>query len=159
MGSFSPLRVPESKLRMVWDYISDIGFRPAMQGRLSAGVPSATGVTYTLDVENAGVIGRGLTAENLTITLRVPEGTSVVATTGTGYQGVRRDEEAKANIAAWRVPRMAPRDRQTYTITLSQPATAQNNLRGSISWTKPVVKTGPADSQAIAPAPTSGGGQ
>jgi hypothetical protein len=50
---------------------------------------------------------------------------------------------------------MVPGDHQSYTITLSRAAIAGDNLRGTISWTKPVVKTGPADMQNISPAPLS----
>jgi mono/diheme cytochrome c family protein len=153
MGSFSPSRLPESMLQDVWTYIVDLGFRARMRGQLSAGVPSTNGVAYRLDVENTGVAGTGLTAEDVTVTLAVPVGATVVAATGAGYQGVRRDEQAKADVAVWRVARMAPRDHQTYTLTLSQAATATNNLRGTIRWTKPTVKTGPSDSENIAPAP------
>jgi mono/diheme cytochrome c family protein len=153
MGSFSPSRLPESTLQEIWTYIADLGFRARMRGELSAGVPSTNGVVYTLGVKNTGVEGSGLAAEDVTVTLAVPAGASVVAATGAGYQGVRRDERAKADVAVWEVPRMAPGDRQTYTLTLSKAGTATDNVRGSIRWTKPTVKTGPSDSENIAPAP------
>jgi mono/diheme cytochrome c family protein len=153
MGSFSPSRVPESMLQEVWTYITDLGFRARMHGQLSAGAPSANGVVYKLDVENTGIAGAGLTAEDVTVSLAVPAGATVVAATGTGYQGVRRDEQAKADVAVWTVSRMAPKDRQTYTLTLSKAGTAKDNVRGTIRWTKPAVKTGPTDSENIAPAP------
>ena len=153
MGNFSRSRLPESVLQDIWTYISDFGFRPLMGGRLSAGVASANGVTYTLDVTNSGVRGEGLTAEDLTVTLIVPAGAGVIGATGAGYEGVRRDEQAQADVAVWRLARMAPKDEQTYTITLSRAGTAEDNLRGRVSWTRPVVKTGPSDSQNIAPAP------
>jgi hypothetical protein len=140
-------------LRDVWTYIVDLGFRARMQGQLSAGVRSTDGVLYRLEMENTGVEGTGLPAEDVTVTLAVPAGASVVAATGAGYQGVRRDERAKADVAVWEVPRMAPGDRQTYTLTLSKAGTATDNVRGSIRWTKPTVKTGPSDSENIAPAP------
>ena len=153
MGSFSPTRLPEPMLRDIWTYIVDLGFRARMRGQLSAGVPSSGGVVYKLDVENTGVKGKGLTAEEVTVTLAVPSGTTVVTTTGAGYQGVRRDEQAKADVAVWGVARMAPGDRQAYTITLSRAGTAKDNLRGTIRWAKPTVKTGPTDSENIPPAP------
>jgi cytochrome c553 len=153
MGSFSPARLPESMLLDIWTYIVDLGFRARMRGQLSAGVPSTNGVAYRLDVENIGLKGTGLTAEDVTLTLTVPAGATVVTATGTGYQGVRRDDQAKANVAVWGVSRMAPGDRQTYTLTLSQAGTARDNLRGTIRWTKPTVKTGPSDSENIAPPP------
>jgi cytochrome c553 len=153
MGSFSPTRLPEPMLRDIWTYIVDLGFRAKMHGQLSAGVPSTTGVVYRLDVTNTGVAGTGLTAEDVTVTLAVPTGAKVVTATGAGYQGVRRDEQAKADVAVWGVSRMAPGDHQTYTLTLSQAGTARDNLRGTMRWTKPTVKTGPTDSEVIAPAP------
>jgi len=152
MGSFSPTRVPESMLRDVWAYFVDLGFRARMRGQLSTGAPSSDGVVYTLDVENTGVEGTGLTAEDLTVTLIVPAGASVVTASGAGYQGVSRDEEANADVAVWGISQMAAGDRQMVTLTLSQAATAENNLRGTIRWMKPTVSTGPSDSQNIAPA-------
>lgn len=153
MGNYTRSRVPESLLMEMWTFARDLGFRVPMAGRLSAGVASASGVTYALDVENIGLRGKGLTAEDLTITLVVPAGTDVVSATGAGYQGVRRDEQAKANVAVWRAPRSAPKDHQKYTITLSRAGTAADNVRGTVSWTKPAVKTGPSDVANIAPAP------
>jgi cytochrome c553 len=153
MGSFSAARVPEATLRDIWSYITDLGFRARMRGQLSAGTQAANGVTYRLDVENTGVAGKGLTAEDVTVSLVVPAGAKVVATTGAGYQGVRRDEQLKGDVAVWTVARMAPKERQSYTLTLSQAATAQNNLRGNIRWMKPAVKTGPNDVENIAAAP------
>jgi len=153
MGHFSPTRLPESMLREVWDYIVDLGFRARMHGELAAGVPATNGVVYNLEVKNTGLEGKGLTAEDVTVSLTVPAGASVVATTGAGYQGVRRDERAKADVAVWAVPRMAPGEHQEYTLTLSKAGTASDNVRGSIRWTKPTVKTGSSDTEAIAPAP------
>lgn len=153
MGNYSRSRLPESLLQEIFAFTSDLGFRVRMTGRLSAGVAGPTGVTYTLNVENSGVRGKGLMAEDLTIRLVVPTGANVVSTTGAGYQGVRFDEQAKANMAVWQMQRAAPKDRQTYTITLSRAGTAADNVRGSIRWTKPAVKTGPFDNANIAPAP------
>ena len=168
MGSFNPSRVTEAMLQDVWDHIVALGFRPRMHGQLSAGVPSADGVVYTLDVENTGVENVGLAAEDVTVTLAVPAGTTVVTATGAGDQGVRRDEQpaagrggrgrggaaaASGDVAVWEVSRIAPQDRQVYTLTLSQAATATANLRGTVRWTRPTVKTGPSDSVNIAPAP------
>lgn len=157
MGNFSPTRVPESMLQDIWTYIVDLGFRPRMRGQVSAGVPSANGVVYTLEVANIGLVGAGLTAEDLTVSLAVPAGATAVTATGAGYQGVRADERAKADVAVWTVPRMAPGDHQTYTLTLSKAGTA--NLRGTVRWTKPTVKTGPSDAENIVPAPLGGQSQ
>lgn len=154
MGSFSRDRLPESMLQDIWTYIVDLGFRARMHGQLSAGVPSAGGVVYSLDVKNTGLVGRGLTAEDVTVSLALPAGATVVKATGEGYEGVRPDAQAKANVAVWKTARMAPGDHQTYTLTLSQAGTAADNVRGTIRWVKPTVKTGPNDSEVIAAAPT-----
>jgi hypothetical protein len=122
-------------------------------GELSAGVPGATGVTYTLEVHNMGLRGKGLTAEDLTIALVVPGGAKVVSTTGAGYQGVRMDPQLKASVAVWQLGRLGPKDQQQYTITLSQAGTQQDNVRGQVRWTKPAVKGAPSDQANIGPAP------
>ena len=155
-------RKPEQSRGVVLRHLSELAFGHP------GGVPSADGVVYTLDVENAGVQNVGLAAEDVTVTLAVPAGTTVVTATGAGHQGVRRDEQpaagrggggrggaaaANGDVAVWEVSRIAPQDRQTYTLTLSQAATATANLRGTIRWTRPTVRTGPSDSVNIAPAP------
>ena len=159
MGNFSRTRVPESPLQQIWNYISvDLGLRAAMRGRFTAGVPAGSGMTYTLNVENTGLAGKGRTAEDLTISLILPPGTSVVNTTGAGYQGVRRDAQTGADLAVWTLARMAPRDRQAYTITLSapSPATGELRLRGTIRWTKPALGDRPGgDTANIPPPPAS----
>jgi hypothetical protein len=159
MGNFSPTRLPEVVLREIFTYLRDFGWRAPIAARLGAGVAAANGVTYELNVENFGLRDKGLTAEDLTVSLVVPAAAKVVTATGAGYEGVRRDEAAKANVAVWKLPRLAPKDRQTYTITLSQAGTAADNLRGTVSWTKPEAKPGPGDSMAIAPAPLAGAGE
>jgi mono/diheme cytochrome c family protein len=153
MGNYSPSRLPEPLLQEIWMFARDLGYRPFIAGHLSAGAAAANGVTYTLTVEALGVPNRGLAAEDLTIALVVPEGATVVGTTGNGYQGVRADAGLKANAAVWQLARIGPKEEQTYSITLSRPGTAADNVRGAIRWTKPVVKTGPIDEVAIAPAP------
>jgi hypothetical protein len=140
-------------LMEVFNFAKELGFRPMMVGQLKAGVPAGNGVTYTLDVRNGGVKGKGLTAEDLTISLVVPAGATVVSTTGAGYQGVKQDAELKGQVAVWHLPRIAPKEKQTYSLTLSKAGTREDNVRGNIKWTKPVVKTGPTDQANIAPAP------
>lgn len=153
MGNYSPSRLPESVVQEIFNWARDLGFRPGVEGQLTAGMPGADGVTYTLAVENIGLQGKGLTAEDLTINVVVPAGATVVKTTGAGYQGVRQDAELKGTVAVWQLRRLGPKEHQTYTLTLSRAGTAQDNVRGAIRWTKPSVKTGPFDSVNIAPAP------
>lgn len=140
MGNFNPLRLSESQLKEIYDWAHDeIGFRPALQARLVAGA----GATYGLNVANDGEVGKGLAAQGLTIDLAIPAGVAVTAATGDGYKGVHIDAQAKANVAEWQVPRLAPKDAQAFTITLSQPPANAADLKGTIRWAKPAPKTGP----------------
>ena len=103
MGNYAKSRLPESLLQDIWSWASDLGFRPLITTRLGAPSQTANGVSYSLDVENGGVPGKGLTAEQLTVLLQLPAGASVVSATGAGYVGVRRDEALKAQVAEWKV--------------------------------------------------------
>lgn len=155
MGNYSRTRLSEDTLRQIYFWARDeIGFRVPMQGRIAKGEPGATGVTYAVTVGNGGLQGKGVIAEGITVTLDIPADTQVVAATGTGYQGVHTDEKAKANVAVWKLPRSAPKDQEHITITLSKAATAADDLKGNIRWTKPAPKDGPStDVVNIAPAP------
>jgi cytochrome c553 len=155
MGNYSRSRLSAGMLRQIYLWARDeIGFRVPMAGVLSKGEVGPSGVTYTLTVRNNGLQGKGVIAEGLTISLNVPKDRTVVAATGTGYQGVRTDEKTQSTVAVWRVPRSAPKDEERLSITLSAPATQAANLRGNIRWAKPAPKTGPGnDVVNIAAAP------
>src|SRR5262249_47681034 len=126
-------------------------FRAAMRGRLSKGQASEKGVTYTLNVENLGLEGRGLTAEGVSVRLVIPSGVNVVNATGAGYKGVHMDEKEKAQVAEWAWPKAGPKDKQSYTITLSKAGTQKDNLRGLIHWEKPMIKPGPTGDEIAIP--------
>lgn len=152
MGNFSRTRLPESLLQQLWRYVSvDLGLRVPIEGRLTAGVPAGAGMTYTLNVENAGIASQGLTAEDVTIALTLPSGSTVVNASGAGYQGVRRDPQTGADVAVWTVARMAPKDKQTFTITLPAPAAGAQPLRGAVRWSKPALGNGSGDMVDINP--------
>jgi hypothetical protein len=103
-------------------------------------------------VTNNGMPARGVTAEDVTVSLTIPADTTVVAATGTGYQGVRTDDRTKATVATWKIPRSGPKEQEKLSITLSKPVTAAANLRGDIRWAKPAPKNGPStDVVVIAP--------
>jgi len=144
MGNFSRMRLPESVLQEMFLYMKDeLKFRPAIAARLTAGEPAGT---YALAVENNGMVGKGLTAEDLTISLALAPGTKVTNTTGAGYQGVRKDKDGKTDVAVWQLPRLGPKDKQAYTITLAGGAIPS----GSVSWMKPVQGSGTPDQAAVA---------
>jgi mono/diheme cytochrome c family protein len=153
MGNYNRQRLQESLVQDIWNYMKEVGFLVPVNARLTAGVAGGNGVTYTLNVENTGKPGKGLAADDVTITLVVPKDSTVVSATGTGYQGVRHDDQAKADTAVWHVARVAPKDHQQYAITLSKAATAADNLKGTIRWANQIPKTGPGETVNIPPAP------
>src|SRR5262249_38710672 len=70
MGNYTKQQVSEEKLQQLWQFFSaEQGLRVPVSADVSAGVPSAKGVTYTINVQNTGRPGQGLTAEYVTITL------------------------------------------------------------------------------------------
>jgi len=155
MGNFNPDRVTEAQLAQVLDWIkTDVGFRPAMRGRLTKGEAGAKGVTYKLSVQNMGLPNVGLAAEEVTVRLVIPAGVNVVEATGAGYKGTHMDAKEKANVAEWTWSKAGPKDKQDYTITLSKAGTKTDNLRGDILWAKPTINPGhTGDSIGIPGAP------
>ena len=152
IGNFNPDRVTQAQLQTVLDWIkTDVGFRGAMRGRLTKGQESEKGITYTLNVENLALPGKGLTTEDLTVQLMIPSGSQVVATTGAGYKGVRIDDKAKSQVAEWTWAKAGPHDKQSYTITLSKAGSDKDNLRGMIRWMKPMIKDAPNGDQIAIP--------
>ena len=155
MGNFSRVRLPAGTLRQIYYWARDeIGVRAPIAAQLAKGETGANGVTYPLTITNNGMPGKGVVAEGLTVSLTIPADTTVVAATGTGYQGTHTDDRTKATVATWKLPRSGPKDQEKLSITLSKAATAAANLRGDLRWTKPSPKNGPsADVVNIAPAP------
>jgi hypothetical protein len=153
MGNFNTLRLSEIQLKEIYDWAhDDLGFRPDLQAQLA---PSA-GTTYALNLTNNGEPGKGLVAQGVTIDLVIPAGVSVTGGTGAGYKGVHSD--AKGTVAEWQVPRLAPKEAQAFTITLSQAPANPADLKGTVRWAKPGPKSGPnMDVLNFAPRPPGGG--
>lgn len=159
MGNFNPNRVNDSALRAIYDWAhDDLGWRAPLQARLSAGTPAANGFSYALRVTNIGLPGKGLSAEGVTIRMLIPAGVNVVAATGDGYQGVHMDPQAKANFVEWKLASIAPKEQQSYTITLSKEVTAAD-FKGQIRWTKPGPNNGPSNDVLDIAIRTGGPGQ
>ena len=152
MGNYSRTRVPEPVLEGIWRYLKDdLKFRVPVTSRLT---PATSTDTYSLVVQNGGLAGKGLTAEDITISLALTPGTKVANVTGAGYQGVRNDPQRKADVAVWQLPRLGPKENQTYTITI---ASGGRIASGVVRWTKPASGTGSPDEIAVVmpPAPTN----
>ena len=155
MGNYARGRLPEQTLREIWDWMTTLGVHlPVLRASVKAGAPAPEGVTYTIEVVNAGAKGKGISNEDVTISLALPAGAKVVKATGP-YEGLKPNAETKSEAALWRVPKMAAGDRQTLTITLAQPAAA---LRGVIRWATPKVNEEDSD-VAFAYSATGGRGR
>ena len=141
MGNFSPRRVPEAQLKEIWDWMNELGMVVPLVARLTGGQTTATGTTYTLEVENEGLKDKGLTAEDVTISLVLPPGTKAVSATGTGYQGANRDEKANADVAVWRLPKLVAHEHQNFTITLAGAPAGDAVPRGTVAYAKPTAKS------------------
>ena len=141
MGNFSPRRVPEAQLKEIWDWMNELGMVVPLVARLTGGQTTATGTTYTLEVENEGLKDKGLTAEDVTISLVLPPGTKAVSATGTGYQGANRDEKANADVAVWRLPKLVAHEHQNFTITLAGTPAGDAVPRGTVAYAKPTAKS------------------
>jgi hypothetical protein len=139
MGNYSTARLPEPVLRELFRFVKeDLRLLPLVTAVMGAGTTTGASTTYTLTVKNGGTKGKGLTAEDATITLKLPPGTKVVGTTGAGLQGV------KADAAVWRVAKIAPQDELKYTITLEGSAAGPGGIfkDSRVGWTKPAMRTG-----------------
>lgn len=138
MGNYEPSRISERELRQIYDWTkNDLGFRPFMEARLTSGSTA----TYTLKVENSGFKQKGPSADDVTVNIVLPSGVSVVHASGQGYKGVRSDAAAKADVAEWKLAKIAPTEEQVFEVTLSAPV-EPGALKGTLSWAKPAPKTG-----------------
>jgi len=137
MGNYSADRLPEPLLKEMWTWaMEDLGRLVPLTARIAAGPKCTSGATYTVQVTNAGVKGKGLAAEDVTVEVELPDNTKVVNGTGSGYLGVSKNGEGKT-VAVWRVPRLAATEQQTLTLTL---AAAPSALHGMVRWARPAVK-------------------
>jgi hypothetical protein len=100
MGDYSRARLTAGTLRSIFFWARDeIGVRVPVAGTLSKGEVGPSGVTYNITVANNGRQRQGVIAQGLTVSLNIPPDTTVVASTGTGYQGVHTDDKTKASVA------------------------------------------------------------
>ena len=104
MGNFNRARLTAGTLRQIYYWARDeIGVRAPIAVQIAKGEAGANGVTYPVTVTNNGMQGRGIVAEGLTVSLTIPADTTVVAATGTGYQGThdgRQDQGHGRHVEA-----------------------------------------------------------
>ena len=159
MGNYSKEQVSEGTLLEIWRFFAvEQGLRVPINAEVSAGVAGANGTTYTVNVSNGGVPGKGLTAEYITVSLpflrgKDPEETTTVvgATTGGDYTGVHREPISNTQAAEFEIPRLAPGEKKTFTITLSGKGANAGIPRGIVRWERPLLGNGAGDLIGISP--------
>ena len=161
MGNYTKEQVSEETLGEIWRFFAvEQGLRVPINADVSAGVVGTNGTTYTINVSNGGVPGKGLTADYLTVSLpflkgRDPEETItvVMATTGGDYAGVHREPISNSQAAEFEIPRLSPGERKTFTITLSGKGANAGIPRGIVRWERPLLGSGATDIIGIAVPP------
>jgi len=143
MGDFSRLRLPEIALQEIYHFLFEqAGYLPQLAATVRAGTPAGENTLYTLELENRGLAGKGLTPENLTIAMAIAPGAKVINGAGPGYQGIRDDSELKSQAAIWQIASIAPKEKQTFSLTIAGSAVKPADIfKGSIiRWTRPEIR-------------------
>lgn len=138
MGSYSKVRVPESLLREVYWFIrEDLGLLATMQTTLTQGTVAGANSTHTLTLRNNGTVGKGLTTEELTVSLRLPDGSTIADANGAVAT-------ARDGVASWKVAKVLPGQEFKYTVTVpGAPRPAADLVRQSrVEWLKPAMRPG-----------------
>jgi len=157
MGNYSRTRLQEDQLKQIYDWAVGLGLEIPVTTNISEVQQTPAGAVY-----NFTVVNKGVQADNVTLAIEVPAGIKAVTATGDGYKGVHADKKSKGNVAEWQVAKLAPNDKQMYSITLSKPLPANEKLTGSIHWRMRGGRpAGPKDFAEIPgeePAPAAGRG-
>lgn len=166
MGNYSPDRLSERNLREIYKFmVEDLGLRVQMRSALAVTGQQGDSTNFTVTVTNNGIKDKGLTAEGLTVFVRVPNGAKVISGSGTGYKGVqpfaalglepalaastrpneqgqivRPKADLSGDVLVWKIAKVAAGDRQELTFTLAGAPTADllKGFEGStVHWDKP----------------------
>ena len=123
-----------------WFIREDLGLLATMQATLGAGTATGNGATHTLSLRNAGTAGKGLTTEELTVTLRLPDGSTV-------SDGARVLATARDGVVTWPVAKVMPGEELKFTVSVLGPAKPAAELvrQGRVDWQKPAMRRGVPD--------------
>lgn len=161
MGLFNPERLNEATAREIFNYMQLSGFRALLFAQMSAPTQAGGNLTYTITLDNKGKKGIGLAAEDVLVSLVLPQGFTAVSGTGGSYLGPKSGVETVTNpgmlapfrglnpnpnptkaavtMAQWKVKTVPAGEKVDLTITLS--GTGAPNFSGSnITWAKPAIK-------------------
>ena len=148
MGNYSRMRLPESVLREIYQWmVLDLGLRASVGAAMQVGERQSDRTTINVTVSNRGVEDVGLDVEGLTLFIKVPDGLSVVSGTGPGYSGVeplatlglkprlplaphphddsghveRPEQDLSGDVVVWRIPALSTAEELELTFVLSGP--------------------------------------
>ncbi len=151
MGDFSKARFPEETLKTLWTYLSQtVGLRVPVSAAVTA-TSAGSSTTYTLTVRNTGLVGKGMSADQMYLSLEVPANSTVTSATSEGYQGVQTYAAGGYSIAVWLVPRLAAGQTLTKTMTVSGSGGGANAF---VNWLGPQVG-GQSVQASVTAAPTA----
>ena len=140
MGVYSRDHLPEPALREIYKWLTEeTGLRVPMTAEVTQTAKEGARTSFALHVENEGNAAKGLTAEQLLVSVVLPAGTKVVDATPAGYV-VRQDAERKAEVLEWKAPRLAPAAKLTYAFTLTGDIPASPFLDSRVQWSKPEIR-------------------
>jgi len=161
MGLFNKERLNESTAREIWNYMETAGFRTLLFASMSPATQDADKLTYTLTLDNRGHKGTGLAAEDVLVSLVVPEGFTAVSGSGGQYLGAKPGVETVTNpgqlapframnpkpnvikaavtMAQWKIKNIPAGEKTSVTITL-QGKGAPNFSGSNVTWAKPAIK-------------------
>jgi uncharacterized repeat protein (TIGR01451 family) len=120
MGTYSRARLPEPIVREIYNFVMSLGPLPRVDARLTPGVRSGDTVSYTVTVENEGT-PQGVKPEDVSVELVLAPDVTVVSARGEGYQGIHRDPRSDRDVAVWKVPTIAGKEEQTFTVVVTGP--------------------------------------
>lgn len=161
MGLFNPERLNESIAKEIFTYLQQAGYRALLFAAMSPATTDGGNLTYTITLDNKGEKGMGLAAEDVLVSLVVPEGFTVVSGTGGSFLGAKPGVETvtnpgqlgpfralnpkpnvimgKVTMAQWKVKSVPAGEKVSVTITLK--GTGTPNFSGSnVTWGKPAIK-------------------
>lgn len=143
MGSYSRQRVSPAVLRDVYWFVrEELGLLATMQATIGPGTSAGVNSTHTLTLRNGGTAGKGLTTEELTVTLRVPDGSTV--SEGTRVLATASDGTLKLPLA-----KVLPGEERKFTVTIPGSPRPPADLvkQGRVDWLKPALRPGVPDLQ------------
>ena len=166
MGNYSTDRLSETNLREIYGFmVEELGLRASITGAIGVKDQQDGKTNYTVTVTNLGMQDRGLTANRMTVFVRVPAGAEFDSASGPGYSGVqplaalrlhpaiqfathpnelglivRPKPDLSGDVMVWKIPKLVAADKLELSFTLAGAPTLEllRAFEGStVYWEKP----------------------